>query len=270
MFSSANMKEILPTIMRIQKFENSPLWPRTARNSAFFHQAVVSLDQFNEFCSHKALCCFSVDVYFVSGKYDPRSGFTFASESGKLHRKSRKRASDLLFLPKNKAAGFSVENTILQTSQEGNVRSNIERKLAVFWTGRAQVTTNLLILSRRLFSIITGTYCNLRGNRSVKYFNKDSGTRTGLFTKTTILNTMLCQCRKFSSLKVWMLVDCPSCQPDLDPRNFLFSPRISQPMRCRFKEVTAEIRDKQLTVLEAIPKSQIQRGFTQREKHWSR
>jgi len=45
---------------------------------------------------------------FVSVKYDPRS----ASESGKLHRKSRRRAPDLLLLPRNKAAAFSVEKTL--------------------------------------------------------------------------------------------------------------------------------------------------------------
>jgi hypothetical protein len=177
------MKDILPTITRIQKFANSPLWPRTARSNALFHQAVVSLSQFNEFCSHK-LCVASQWMFiFVSVKYDPRSGIASASKSGKLHRKSRRRAPDLLFLCRNKAAAFSVENTTLYMSQESNIRPNIERILTIFWAVRVLVTTNLLFQSRWLFSFITGTYYNLRGSKSVKDFDKASGTRNGSFTK---------------------------------------------------------------------------------------
>jgi len=43
---------------------------------------------------------------FVSVKYDPRSAFIFASESGKLHRKSRRIAPDLLLLPRNKSSNL--------------------------------------------------------------------------------------------------------------------------------------------------------------------
>jgi len=50
------------------------------------------------------LCIVSQWMFiFVSVKYDPRSAFIFASESGKLHRKSRRIAPDLLLLPRIKS-----------------------------------------------------------------------------------------------------------------------------------------------------------------------
>jgi hypothetical protein len=109
MFPSPNMKDIRPTITRIQKSANSPQGPRTSRKSAFFfvmpYYIWVSL---MSFAAIKHCAAYQWIFIFVNVKYDSRSAFTFATESGKLHRKSRRGALDLLLLFRKTAAAFPV------------------------------------------------------------------------------------------------------------------------------------------------------------------
>jgi hypothetical protein len=127
--------------------------------------------------------------------------------------------------------------------------------LLSFWAVREFLVRNLFLQAKRLTNITTGKFCDVWKRKPVDNFRKDGRART------VCRHKRLCQCGNSWLLKTslrsptlltpltWLLVIC------------LLFPRMNSTLQgCRFQDVP-EIREKSLTGLYAISKSQFQQCF---------